>query len=425
MRLSAHGRNRPCCAELPVVPCYARSSAFEMPTRLLFGQGAVENLGFECSLNGWASALIVTDAGVHKAGLTQPVEAQLQVQGVRYSLYTGVVPNPTIESIEAAVPDAQAVDVVIAVGGGSVMDSAKLINALRTHGGRVRDYEGTDTIPAPCKPLVAIPTTAGTGSEVTFIAMFTDTEKHQKMPVLSRHLAPHLAIVDPEMTRNLPPAVTAQTGLDALTHAIEAIVDLQANPFSDMLAFEAIRLITRYLPRAVANGSEDMEARGAMAFAATIAGAAFNNSMVGLAHAMAHALGGLYDLPHGLCCALALPVAMHFNLESRRERFEEIAQVMGYAHMQSEVVPMPGAVVQGGVWDKTFTAEDAVLRVRQLMSEVGLPAHLIDVGVEVSEDDLETLADLTLADGSILFNPVQPTREQVKDLLRHIATYTE
>jgi alcohol dehydrogenase len=353
------------------------------------------------------------------------VEAQLQAQGVRYSLYTGVVPNPTIESIEAAVPDAQAVDVVIAVGGGSVMDSAKLINAIRTHGGRVRDYEGTDTVPAPCKPLVAIPTTAGTGSEVTFIAMFTDAGKRQKMPVLSRHLAPHLAIVDPEMTRNLPPDATAQTGLDALTHAIEAIVDLQANPFSDMLAFEAIRLITRYLPRAVADGGEDIEARGAMAFAATIAGAAFNNSMVGLAHALAHALGGLYNLPHGLCCALALPVAMHFNLESRRERFEEIAQVMGYAHVQSEVVPMPGAVVQGGVWDKTFTAEDAVLRVRQLMSEVGLPAHLIDVGVEVSESDLETLADLTLADGSILFNPVQPTREQVKDLLRHIATYTE
>jgi hypothetical protein len=192
---------------------------FEMPTRLLFGQGAVENLGFECSLNGWASALIVTDAGVHRAGLTQPVEAQLQAQGVRYSLYTGVVPNPTIESIEAAVPDAQAVDVVIAVGGGSVMDSAKLINAIRTHGGRVRDYEGTDTVPAPCKPLVAIPTTAGTGSEVTFIAMFTDAGKRQKMPVLSRHLAPHLAIVDPEMTRHLPPDATAQTGLDALTHA--------------------------------------------------------------------------------------------------------------------------------------------------------------------------------------------------------------
>ncbi|MCS6922938.1 MAG: iron-containing alcohol dehydrogenase, partial [Fimbriimonadales bacterium] len=210
---------------------------FEMPTRLLFGQGAVENLGFECSLNGWTSALIVTDEGVHRAGLTAPVEAQLQSQGVGYEVYAGVVPNPTIESIEAAVPQAQDKDVVIAVGGGSVMDSAKLINAIRTHGGRVRDYEGTDTVPAPCKPLVAIPTTAGTGSEVTFIAMFTDEAKHQKMPVLSRYLAPHLAIVDPEMTRHLPPAATAQTGMDALTHAIEAIVDLQANPFSDMLAF--------------------------------------------------------------------------------------------------------------------------------------------------------------------------------------------
>lgn len=398
---------------------------FEMPTRLLFGQGAIENLGFECSLNGWASALIVTDEGVHRAGLTQPVEAQLQAQGVRYEVYTGVVPNPTIESIEAAVPQAQDKDAVIAVGGGSVMDSAKLINALRSHGGRVRDYEGTDTVPAPCKPLIAVPTTAGTGSEVTFIAMFTDAEKRQKMPVLSRYLAPHLAIVDPEMTRNLPPAATAQTGLDALTHAIEAIVDVQANPFSDMLAFEAIRLITSYLPRAVQNGAEDIEARGAMAFAATIAGAAFNNSMVGLAHAMAHAIGGLYNLPHGLCCALALPVAMHFNLESQRARFEQIAQVMGYAHADTEVVPLPHATIQGGVWDKTFTAEDAVLRVRQLMSEAGVPAHLLDVGVQVSEADLETLTDLTLADGSILFNPVQPTREQVKELLRHIATYAE
>ncbi|MDW8107253.1 MAG: iron-containing alcohol dehydrogenase [Armatimonadota bacterium] len=398
---------------------------FEMPTRLLFGQGAVENLGFEFSLNGWSSALIITDEGVHRAGLTQPVEAQLQTQGVRYEIYTGVVPNPTIESIEAAVPLAREVDVIIAVGGGSVMDSAKLVNAMRTHGGRVRDYEGAETVPAPCKPLIAIPTTAGTGSEVTFIAMFTDTAKHQKLPVVSRYLAPHLAIVDPEMTRNLPPAPTAQTGMDALTHAIEAIVGVQANPFSDMLAFEAIRLITRYLPRAVENGTEDMEARGAMAFAATIAGAAFNNSMVGIAHAMAHAIGGLYDLPHGLCCALALPVAMHFNLEARRERFEQIAAVMGYAHVETEVVPMPHATIQGDLWDKSFTAEDAVLRVRQLMSEIGLPAHLIDVGVEVSESDLEALTELTLADGAILFNPVQPTREQVKELLRHIATYTE
>ncbi|MDW8051859.1 MAG: iron-containing alcohol dehydrogenase [Armatimonadota bacterium] len=398
---------------------------FEMPTRLLFGQGAVENLGFEFSLNGWSSALIVTDEGVHRAGLTQPVEAQLQAQGVRYELYTGVVPNPTIESIEAAVPLAREVEVVIAVGGGSVMDSAKLVNAIRTHGGRVRDYEGTDTVPAPCKPLIAIPTTAGTGSEVTFIAMFTDPAKRQKLPVVSRYLAPHLAIVDPEMTRNLPPAPTAQTGMDALTHAIEAIVSVQANPVSDMLAFEAIRLITRYLPRAVANGAEDMEARGAMAFAATIAGAAFNNSMVGIAHAMAHAIGGLYDLPHGLCCALALPVAMHFNLEARRERYEQIAAVMGYAHTEAEVVPMPHAMIQGGMWDKSFTAEDGVLRVRQLMSEIGLPAHLVDIGIEVSEGDLEALTDLTLADGTILFNPVQPTREQVKELLRHIATYAE
>lgn len=375
---------------------------FEMPTRLLFGAGAVGNLGFEFSIHEWGSALIITDEGVAKAGLIAPVEAQLQDQGVRYEVYTGVVPNPTISSIESAMPMARDKEVIIAVGGGSVIDTAKLVNAIRTFGGSVHDYEGTDTVPGVCQPLVAIPTTAGTGSEVTFIAMFTDTERHQKMPVLSRFLAPHLAIVDPEMSRRLPSSATAQTGLDALTHAIEAIVDLQANPFSDMLAFEAIRLIFENLPRAVANGEHDLSARASMAFASTLAGAAFNNSMVGLAHAIAHALGGLYDLPHGLCCALALPVVMHYNLPHRHDRFERIAQTLG----------MP-------------IAEDSVLRVRQLMTEVGLPAHLIDIGVEVTESDLETLTDLTFADGSILFNPIQPTREEVKQLLRHIATYTE
>ncbi len=397
---------------------------FEMPTRILFGVGAVGNLGFEFSTHEWKSALIVTDEGVYKAGLTHPVESQLSDFGIRYEVYTGVVPNPTIASIESAVPMARDKDVVIAVGGGSVMDSAKLINAIRTYGGTVRDYEGTDTVPGVCKPLIAIPTTAGTGSEVTFISMFTDPERHQKMPVLSRYLAPHMAIVDPEMTRRLPPSATAQTGLDALTHAIEAIVDQQANPMSDILAFEAIRLIFRYLPRAVRDGENDIEARSAMAFSATIAGAAFNNSMVGLAHAIAHAIGGLYNLPHGLCCALALPVAMHFNLESRRQRFEQIASVIGYANTESEAVPMPGAMVAGFFWDKTFTAEDSILQVRQLMTEVGIPAHLIDVGIEVSEADLDKLVELTMADGSILFNPVLPEPEQVRELLRHIATYT-
>ncbi|GBC93167.1 NAD-dependent methanol dehydrogenase [bacterium HR15] len=375
---------------------------FEMPTRLLFGVGATGNLSFECSLQGWQSALIVTDRGVRGAGLTTPVETQLQEAGVWYEIYDSVQPNPTIECIEAAVPMAQEKDIVIGVGGGSVMDSAKLINVLRTYGGRVLDYEGTDTVPGMCKPLIAIPTTAGTGSEVTFIAMFTHTERRQKMPVLSRYLAPHLAIVDPELSRRLPPAPTAQTGMDALTHAIEAIVDLQANPMSDILALEAIRLILHYLPRAVANGAADIEARAAMAFAATIAGAAFNNSMVGLAHAIAHAIGGLYDLPHGLCCALALPHAMEFNLESRRDRFEQIAQAMGVE-----------------------TPEDTVLRVRQLMSDIGIPAHLFDLDIRVSEEALEQLTDLTFADGSILFNPVQPTREQVRTILRHIATYGE
>jgi alcohol dehydrogenase len=280
---------------------------FEMPTRLLFGVGAVGNLSFECSLQGWQHALIVTDRGVRNAGLTQPVEGQLQEAGVRYEIYDGVLPNPTIECIEAALPMAQATDVVIAVGGGSVIDSAKLINVLRTYGGRVLDYEGTDTIPGACKPLVAIPTTAGTGSEVTFIAMFTHPERHQKMPVLSRYLAPHLAIVDPELSRRLPPCHHRPgPAWTRSPHAIEAIVDLQANPLSDVLAFEAIRLILRYLPRAVKEAHTT--SRHAPRWRSPPCLRAPPSTTVWWGwHTRWHMPSvGLYDLPHGLCCALAL-----------------------------------------------------------------------------------------------------------------------
>lgn len=366
--------------------------SFELPTRILFGVGALGNLRLEIDTRGWKSALVVTDKGVRNAGLLDQLTAQLE--GLDYVIYDGILPNPTVRCIEGALALAQGRDVVLAIGGGSVIDSAKALNAVKTHGGSVLDYEGNDAVPGPCGPLIAIPTTAGTGSEVTFIAMVTVPERTQKLPLVSRYLAPTLAIVDPELTQTLPPRVTAHTGLDALTHAIETLVSISAQPISDLLALQAITLISEHLPRAVRDGT-DMEARASLSYAALIAGIAFNNGWVGLAHAIAHALGGLYDLPHGLCCALALPATMEFNLEAQRAKYEQIARALGAS-----------------------SAEEGIARVRALMTEVGVPVRLRDVGVR--ESDIEKIVELALADGSVLFNPCQPSAEELRELVQKI-----
>ncbi|MCL6642200.1 MAG: iron-containing alcohol dehydrogenase [Candidatus Bipolaricaulota bacterium] len=366
--------------------------SFELPTRILFGVGALGNLRLECDTHGWKSALIVTDSGVRQAGLLERLTAQLE--GLDYAVYDGILPNPTVQCIEGAVALAQGRDVLIALGGGSVLDSAKALNAVKTHGGSVLHYEGNDAVPGPCGPLVAIPTTAGTGSEVTFIAMVTVPERQQKLPLVSRYLAPTLAIVDPELTRTLPPSVTAHTGLDALTHAVETLVSVSAQPIADLLALQAIKLITQYLPMAVKEG-ENMEARANLSYAALTAGIAFSNGWTGMAHALAHALGGLYDLPHGLCCALALPATMEFNLETQRAKYEQIAQALGAA-----------------------SAQEGIARVRELMREVGVPMRLRDVGVP--ESDLDKITELALADGTILFNPRQPSAEELRALVQKV-----
>lgn len=366
--------------------------SFELPTRILFGVGALGNLRLELDTHSWKSVLVVTDKGVAQAGLLACLEEQLA--GLDYAVYDGILPNPTVQCIENALAYTQGRDALIAIGGGSVIDSAKAINAVKTHGGSVLDYEGNDAVPGPCGPLIAIPTTAGTGSEVTFIAMVTVPERTQKLPLVSRYLAPTLAIIDPELTKTLPPRVTAHTGLDALAHAIETVVSISAQPISDLLALHAIKLIAEHLPRAVRDGS-DMEARANLSYAALIAGIAFNNGWVGLAHAIAHALGGMYDLPHGLCCALALPATMEFNLDVQRAKYEQIARALGAA-----------------------SAEEGIERVRALMTEVGVPLRLREVGVR--ESDLHRITELALADGSVLFNPRQPSPEELRALLQKI-----
>lgn len=367
---------------------------FELDTKIHFGIGALEHVGAEFDERGWRSALIVTDRGVREAGLLARVEEHLRISDISYEVYDGVVPDATVESIEAARAPAEEHDALIALGGGSSIDTAKALNVLRTHGGGVLDWEGNDTIPGLCGPLVAIPTTAGTGSEVTFIAQIHDAGRKQKLPIVSRFLAAEIAIVDPELSATMPPRVTAATGMDALTHAIEAATSIAEQPLSDLLAFRAVSLINESLPKAVQNGS-DLEARAGMAFASLIAGIAFNNAWVALAHAIAHALGGLYDLPHGLCCALTLPAAMEFNLEAKPDKYAKIAELLG----QSD-------------------AAAGVARVKELNRHLGIPSSLGEL--DVPEGDAEKIAELAMADGSVLFNPRPVADEEILSLVRSL-----
>ena len=366
---------------------------FSLRTEILFGIGALENLSLEFSNRRWRSALIVTDQGIRQTGLLSQLEGVLRANGVEYRIYNGVIPNPTVQVVEEATRLAKSFnpDVLIGFGGGSSLDAAKVVNILKTHSGTVFDYEGGETVPGSCGPLVAIPTTAGTGSEVTQFAVVSDPKRKIKMPIASKFIMPDLAVVDPNLSATMPPKLTAATGMDALTHAIESMTSLAEQPLTDILSLKAIRLIVENLPKAMQNGG-DMEARASMAFASLIAGISLSNSYVGVAHSIAHALGGLYDLPHGVCCALALPVAMEYNLAVKRNKYEQIAEALGVS-----------------------APEEGIEKVRELNNEIGMPSGLKALGAR--EDEIEKIAERALADGSTLFNPRQPTKEDMLELV--------
>lgn len=367
---------------------------FELYTKIHFGSGALANLGAELDDRRWHSPLILTDAGVGDAGLLSQLEQELSGLGCSWAVYDGVVPDADVNSIEQSLPLVEGHDVLVALGGGSSIDTAKALNVLRTHGRRVLDWQGNDAVPGPCGPLIAIPTTAGTGSEVTFIAQVADPERKRKCPIVSRHLAPDVAIVDPELTMSMPPSLTAATGMDALTHAIEAATTLAEQPLADILGFHAVSLIHENLSCAVHDGRV-RRARTSMAFASLLAGIAFNNAWVALAHAISHALGGLYEVPHGIGCAIALPAAMEFNLQAKPDKFDEIAKRLGQPDGQA-----------------------GIDRVRRLNQEVGLPSQLSELGI--SQSDAEKVAELALADGSVLFNPRPVSPEEMLDVVRSL-----
>jgi len=356
------------------------------PTRVIFGAGSIDELSMEVSALG-KRAFLVTDPGLMETGLVDQVKDGLG--HLLVGVYADVPQDSGMGVVDQGAASALAAeaDVLVSLGGGSVIDTAKGMCIVMTEGGSLRDFQGMQMLTRPQTPHVVIPTTAGTGSEVTAGAVVLDTEQGQKIIIFEHFNIPRVAILDPHMTENLPPELTASTGMDAMTHAVESYVAQARNPISDAAALHAIRLIVKYLPLAVENGG-DLVARGQMQIAALIAGWAFSNAMLGLVHAMAHSLGAVRRIPHGLANGILLPHVMRYNSKEVPQRMADIGAAMGIA-----VHDM----------DAFTAAQAAVDKMEVFTKSVGLNQRLRDLGV--TEEDLDVCARLSMSDGSIIYNP--------------------
>lgn len=375
---------------------------FALNARILYKAGMAREIDSEIARLGGTKVLIVADQGVVKAGLLKPILEGLEHAVEVVGVYDEVPANSSVAVVErgAALAAEKGADMLVAVGGGSPIDTAKCMRILMKHGGALLDYQGYNILEEHLIPMVAIPTTAGTGSEVTNWAVILDEEQDLKVAFSSPFLVPEVAILDPEMTLTLPPRLTAATGLDALTHAIESYVSSDSNPLSDALALYAIESIHQNLRTAV-NQGDDLEARGAMLIASCMGGVAFNNGFVGAAHALAHSIGGKYHVHHGTANAIFLPYVMDFNREVRPDHFVRIAAAMGVD-------------VRGMSQDAAIDA--GIAAVRSLMEDCGLPMRLRDV--DVPDDNLAEIAEMSLADAAIFTNPRPADDEDLMAILK-------
>lgn len=373
------------------------SSTFYIPAVNIMGENALSDAMQQIKNLGFKQALIVTDPGMTKLGVTEDIKNQLSEYDVNSLVYDGVQPNPTVNNVNAGldVLHTHQCDCVISLGGGSAHDCAKGIALVATNGGHISDYEGVDVSKKAQLPLIAINTTAGTASEMTRFCIITDQDRHIKMAIVDQNTTPILSVNDPRLMAGMPPALTAATGMDALTHAVEAYVSTAATPITDACAIKAIELIRDNLHEATHNGS-NMEARDQMAYAQFLAGMAFNNASLGYVHAMAHQLGGFYDLPHGVCNAVLLPHVQRYNAQVAAPRLKDVAKALG-------------ADVQG--LSDAQGADAAIQAITELSKSVDIPAGLDQLGAK--ESDFDTLATNAMKDACGLTNPIQPTHEDV------------
>lgn len=378
------------------------SVGYFIPTVNLFGPGCSEEVGEQAKLLGGKKALVVTDEHLHKIGMSKKIKKSLTDAGLKVAIFPGAEPNPTDINVHdgAEMWEKEGCDLLVSLGGGSSHDCAKGIGLVISNGGKIGDYEGVNKSANPFVPYIAINTTAGTASEMTRFCIITDTARKIKMAIVDWRVTPTVSMNDCELMLEKPPALTAATGMDALTHAIEAYVSTIANPLTDSAALMAMKLIAQYLPKAVANGT-DLHAREQMAYAQFLGGMAFNNAVLGYVHAMAHQLGGFYNLPHGVCNAILLPHVEQFNMLAKKERFVDIAVAMGEN-------------VDGLSVDEA--AQKAIDAIKRLSASVGIPAGLKDIGV--NEKDFKVMATNAKLDACQSTNPRLATLEEVIEIFK-------
>ena len=380
-----------------------------MANRIMLNQtsyhsaGAIAEIVTEAKSHGFKKAFVCSDADLIKFGITKKVTDLLEQNGLAYEIFSDIKPNPTIENVQSGVAAFKAAeaDYIITIGGGSSMDTAKAIGIIIANPEYedVRSLEGVAPTKNPCVPIIAVPTTAGTAAEVTINYVITDVEKKRKFVCVDPHDMPIVAVVDPDMMSTMPKGLTASTGMDALTHAIEGYTTKAAWEMTDMFHLKAIEIIARSLRAAVEN---DPKGREDMALGQYIAGMGFSNVGLGIAHSMAHTLGAVYDTPHGVACAMMLPIVMDYNKECTGEKYREIARVMGVKNVDSMSVE-----------EYRKAAFDAV---QQLSVDVGIPTKL----EALKEEDLQFLAESAAADACAPGNPKEASVEDFKALFRKL-----
>jgi alcohol dehydrogenase class IV len=384
---------------------------FFMPTEVKYGAGKVEtmssDLQIEDDLSVKNSVMIFTDKAIAAAGLLDKVKRGLE--GSPYEIKAIFDEIPSDSDVEligraAAIATEAEANLFIALGGGSVMDTAKAVSIMATHGGDIKDYEGLFLVPGVCIPIVAIPTTCGTGSEVSAVMVVKDNVEHRKVSVVSPYVFPRMAILDPNIIATLPAKLIAYTGFDALTHAIESYVSMEQQPIAEALALRATEMIGDNLESAV-NDPNNEDARAKLLIAATMAGMAFTNVGVGAVHAIAHSIGAVYGIHHGLSNAIILPYVMEYNLESSPERFASIARALGIFDKDSD--------------DETL-GRSAITHVKQMKQAVGIPEDFANLIENADDDSVEQLTEMAMNDVSLPFNPRNTETDDMRELIRAV-----
>lgn len=404
---------------LSLMTSFTHSFTFQNPTTINFGLDTASGIADLVAELGGSKAIVITDQPLVEHQVIDPIISALRDGGFDPVVFKDVPSDSDLECVQKAVQYAreEGCDIVIGVGGGSVIDTAKVVNIGLCNEGDLRDYEGINCLTERLKPMILVPTTSGTGSEVSAVAMIRDREHGKKLLYGSRFLMADIALLDPRLLVSLPPKLTAATGMDALTHCLESFVSSTANSVSDSLSLEAGVLLFAMLPRAT-NSGDDIEARSSTLLASCMAGIAFTNAGVGLVHALAHTIGGKYGTHHGLTNALLLPAGMRFNMQSSTKKYARF-----WRHLAGSSLLLENLGYTTLRYDPSLSDEEAgealVKAVEDLMKLCNLPTRLRDLGLpEFTDELLAELAEVAMTDPAIMFNPGEVTEENLVNILR-------